>query len=219
MFRVFPVLDHGMVVRLLVIGTELSFLKMSEGARLWSGAKHPLSAGSGKGASSGRRLPHAENTAATAGARRFPLRPSRAKETVLVAEDEPSLQKLIRETLEADGYGVLVAGDGEEALRASGEHAGRIDLLITEILMPGLDGRELAARLKAEHPAMKTLFISGHIGQTGLKVADPDGDTSLLSKPISPEALAGKTRALLDTPARARSDESLRQPRPRHPLP
>jgi len=91
--------------------------------------------------------------------------PSREAGVVLLVEDEASLRRLTRNLLELSGYTVLEAKDGNEALRISQEHAGAIGLLLTDIVMPGINGRALAQQLSRERPDMKILFMSGYTGQ------------------------------------------------------
>jgi|GEM_PF-925072 len=132
------------------------------------------------------------------GKRRLVLGPSSGNETVLIAEDETAVQRLTRDVLELKGYNVLVADDGMEALRVAEEHIGTIGLLVTDLVMPRLNGRELAARLRESNPRIKVLYISGYIGRTGVRVAELGPRTSFLSKPFSPQSFARKVRLLLD---------------------
>jgi CheY-like chemotaxis protein len=128
------------------------------------------------------------------------LGPSRGDETVLVAEDEPTVQRLIRDVLENKGYRVLLADDGESALKLIREMSGKIHLLITDVVMPRMNGRDLAAQLRARYSHLKVLYISGYIGKASVKIAELGPATSFLSKPFSSEALARKIRLLLDSP-------------------
>lgn len=114
--------------------------------------------------------------------------------TILLAEDEDGVRALVRDTLTAAGFQVLVSRDGREALQICAEHPGRIDLLLTDVVMPNLDGRRLAERLHALRPETKILFMSGF--------ADPQlGDNRalgpLLQKPFSPDAVPRRVRELL----------------------
>ena len=83
-------------------------------------------------------------------------------ETLLVVEDEEGVRVLVRDYLRMNGYTVLEAGHGEEALRIAGEHSGEISLMITDVIMPGMNGRELAERMAILRPAMKVLYMSGY---------------------------------------------------------
>src|SRR5580704_6092458 len=118
-------------------------------------------------------------------------------ETVLLVEDEESVRQLVRETLESKGYKVLEADNGEAALRIVSTHSGKIDMLITDVVMPGMSGRELSARLCASRPQTKVLYLSGYtedaIGHEG--VFDPH--TAFLQKPFTLQMLTRKVREVL----------------------
>jgi len=118
-------------------------------------------------------------------------------ETVLLVEDEESVRQLVRETLESKGYKVLEADNGEAALRIVSNHSDKIDMLITDVVMPGMSGRELSARLCASRPQTKVLYLSGYtedaIGHEG--VVDPD--TAFLQKPFTLQMLSRKVREVL----------------------
>jgi PAS domain S-box-containing protein len=119
-------------------------------------------------------------------------------ETILLVEDESDVRELARQFLDSHGYRVLEAHDGREALTVSSRHNGPIDLLVTDVVMPGMSGRELAERLIPARPAMKVLYVSGYtaeaIGHHG--ILEPG--TQFLQKPFSREALARKLREVLD---------------------
>jgi PAS domain S-box-containing protein len=118
-------------------------------------------------------------------------------ETVLVVEDEAGLRKLVREVLQSHGYTVLVAEDFRAALDLSRTHAGPIHLCLTDMIMPGMGGRDLAARLTELRPRLKVLYMSGYtnnvLQQDGTNVAG-----RFLQKPFTPESLLAKVRAVLD---------------------
>src|SRR5262249_58730082 len=86
----------------------------------------------------------------------------RGSEPVLLVEDEEGVRDLNRQVLQLCGYTVLTAGDGVEALRLSGQHAGPVHLLVTDVLMPQMGGRELSEVLSAQRPGLKVLFLSGY---------------------------------------------------------
>lgn len=118
--------------------------------------------------------------------------------TILVAEDEEGVRELAVSALERRGYRVLQAASGEEALRVAGGFDGTIHLLVSDVVMPGLKGPELAARLRAMRPGIKVLLISGYAAEV---VTPADlAEATLLSKPFAPAALVKAVRALLDTP-------------------
>ncbi len=134
-----------------------------------------------------------------------PTEAPRGVETLLVVEDEAEVRALVRDALAMTGYKVLEAADGRAALRIAEEEAGHIHLLVTDVVMPGLNGAQVADRLKASHPETRVLYMSGYtddrIGHHG--VLTPG--TILLSKPFTPDALARKVREALDarlTPVR-----------------
>jgi PAS domain S-box-containing protein len=119
-------------------------------------------------------------------------------ETVLLVEDEDIVRRLVQEMLEAQGYRVLAAGDPEEALELSTAHKDRIDLLITDVVMPNMSGRELAVRLHVDRPEMKILYISGYTDRAIVHHGVLAQGTVFLQKPFTGEDLARKVRAVLD---------------------
>ena len=118
-------------------------------------------------------------------------------ETILVVEDEDPLRALVRRILVSNGYSVLEARDGEDGLRRSGEHQGPIHLLLTDIVMPQMTGRELAQRLGSSRPDLRVLFMTGY---TEHAVVESANGSALLNKPFSTMALLGHVRKLLDQP-------------------
>jgi PAS domain S-box-containing protein len=116
--------------------------------------------------------------------------------TVLVAEDD-ELRPLIRNMLSRAGYTVLEARQGAEALTLAEHHAGPIDLLLTDVVMPGLTGPELAQRLRRLRPDVKVLYTSGYPGEAVLRYGVPDLNTAFLQKPFAPSLLQDKVRAVL----------------------
>ncbi|MDE3224521.1 MAG: response regulator [Nitrospirota bacterium] len=119
--------------------------------------------------------------------------------TILLVEDEVSIRDLARTVLEEQGYTVLEAGDAVEAMKLSEQHQGPIHLLLTDVVMPGLNGFELAARLRPLRPEMKRLFISGYMGGSAAQAAKPK-DAFFLEKPFLPEALERQVRQALGEP-------------------
>jgi len=116
-------------------------------------------------------------------------------ETVLVAEDDEAVRLLTRVVLKRYGYSVLAASSGAEALKMAGQHAGSIDLLLTDMLMPGLSGPSLALQMTALRPAIKVLFMSGY--SESATAGDLLVKAALLEKPFTAEALARKVRQVL----------------------
>ena len=121
-------------------------------------------------------------------------------ETVLLVEDEEAVRGLARQVLEMNGYTVLEAGHGGEALLLSEQHQAPIHLLVTDVIMPHMNGRELAERLAGLRPEMKVLYISGYTDQAIAHHGVLEPGLFFLQKPFSPFALARKVREVLDTP-------------------
>jgi CheY-like chemotaxis protein len=119
-------------------------------------------------------------------------------ETILLAEDEPGVRAMIRATLERHGYTVLEASSGADALSIMGLHPGTIDLLFTDVVMPGMNGRELARRVVDERPGTRVLFATGFGGDAIIRHGVIDASLDLIEKPFSPPALLRKVREVLD---------------------
>jgi PAS domain S-box-containing protein len=126
------------------------------------------------------------------------LRQRAGTETVLLAEDSDVVRRLLREILLGQGYTLLEARHGAEALQLSRGFAGRIDLLVTDMVMPQMSGRELTAQLSPERPDMKILYMSGYTEEAILRHGVLDPGTAFLEKPFTPDSLARKVRELLD---------------------
>ena len=126
----------------------------------------------------------------------------RGSETVLLVEDEPALRAVARRVLQRQGYTVLEAADGDAALALVATHQGPLDLLVTDVVMPGLSGRDLADRLTAARPDLRVLFVSGYSGEALAHHGILDPDLAYLEKPFNPDALAIKVREVLDRPPR-----------------
>lgn len=124
----------------------------------------------------------------------------RGRETVLVVEDEEAVRELAREILERTGYTVLEARHGVEALLISDRHNGPIHLLLTDVIMPQLNGRGLAQRLVARRPDTKVLFMSGYQTKDLVHHGMLDADVAFLQKPFTPDGLARMVRQVLDSP-------------------
>jgi signal transduction histidine kinase len=120
----------------------------------------------------------------------------RGTETVLLVEDEAALRTLLRELLESFGYSVLEAGQGADALRVAGEHPGAIHLLLSDLVMPQMTGRELAERLVRLRPGIKVLLMSGYAAGAAPHHEIPGG-AAYIDKPFTADAMAGSIRALL----------------------
>jgi len=129
---------------------------------------------------------------------------SHGAETVLLVEDEEGVRRAVHSTLERRGYHVLVAASGPEALEIARSHHGPIDLLISDVVMPQMNGRELAKRLVAERPQMAVIFISGYPGDTLQSKGALAAEAVFLPKPFTPLALSTKVREILDRRGRSR---------------
>jgi CheY-like chemotaxis protein len=126
--------------------------------------------------------------------------PDRGSETVLVVEDREEVRFLMREVLELQGYTVLEAGDGEAAARLLEGARSRIDVLVTDVHMPRINGEALAARFRAAQPAGRTLFVSGY-SEEELVAQGLSLSGAFLQKPFTPQALGQKIRDVLESPA------------------
>ena len=120
-------------------------------------------------------------------------------ETVLVVEDEPGVRALATRVLGQAGYDVLAAADGLEAASIAREHAGVIHLLLTDVVLPGVGGRELASQLAAERPGMRVLFTSGYTEDEMLRRGVFSHAERFLAKPYNPQSLADAVRSALDS--------------------
>lgn len=120
-------------------------------------------------------------------------------ETILLVENEVALRELMRRFLEGSGYAVLNARDGDEALSVASAHSTPIDLLLTDVVMPGPDGVEVARRLRATRPDLAVAFMSGY-SEHGTDGPGPESEwrDSLLPKPFMPHELLAHVRRALD---------------------
>jgi len=118
-------------------------------------------------------------------------------ETVLVVEDEPSILIVEKTMLEELGYRVLAAGTADEALKLASEHAGRLRLVVTDVVMPKMNGRELATRLQSLYPDIKILFMSGYTADVIAHRGVLDQGVNFIQKPFSMGSLAVKVRQAL----------------------
>jgi len=153
----------------------------------------------GRGTSFKVYLPRVEEPAEPAAAPMATVEPLRGTETVLVVEDAASVRMVTRQVLERYGYAVLEAPNGETALRLAAKHHGRIHLLLTDVVMPGLSGRQLAEQLAQLRPDMKVLYASGYADQAIVHHGILESGIAYLQKPFTPETLARSVRQVLDS--------------------
>jgi len=118
-------------------------------------------------------------------------------ETVLLTEDEQDVREIAREFLESGGYKVVEAKDASEAVQLARQHSGAIDLLVTDMVMPGMTGQELAVQLQREYPGLCIVFMSGYSEHAATEMANADPTVRLLSKPFSRGALLRTVREIL----------------------
>ena len=125
-------------------------------------------------------------------------------ETILLVEDEPQLRELTRTVLESRGYSVVEAVSPDEAERLAKKYGAKIHLLLTDVIMPGISGRELAKRLSARQPAMRVLYMSGYTYNVIAQGGTLERGVAFLQKPFTPSALIEKVREVLDAAVTAR---------------
>jgi CheY-like chemotaxis protein len=126
--------------------------------------------------------------------------PDSEKRTILVVDDEPEIRKLVGAMVGQDGYQVLTADSGEHALTLYRHHKGPIDLLITDVVAPGMSGPMLADTLTAMQPGLKVLYISGYDNSHVVQKYVVEKGHDLLTKPFSIEEMKSKVRELLAAP-------------------
>jgi len=176
----------------LGLSTVYGIVKQSEGA-VWVYSEV------GKGTTFKIYLPRVDDVALTSEQARQLQPVPGGRETVLVVEDEEIVRALSSEILEKHGYKVLSAANGPEGLRLCREFSGRIDLLITDVVMPRMSGRELAEQLAITRPETRVLYMSGFTDDAIVRHGVLDDDVFFIQKPFSPDALAFKTRSVLDS--------------------
>ena len=144
-------------------------------------------------------LPRANGTAGQSLTRAEAGSLPRGTETILVAEDEPSVRSVAVRILRGLGYTVLETGNGDQALRVAQKHQGQIQLLLTDVVMPRMDGQELATRLRVVHPSIKVVFVSGYTEDGTIRRGVLEEGVAFLQKPFTALSLAQKVREVLDT--------------------
>ena len=126
---------------------------------------------------------------------------SSGPETILLVDDDDLVRELGQEILELNGYSVLTAINGREALQLCAEHKGSIDLLVTDVMMPEMGGPELVERLRLLRPDLKVIFTSGYPDLSHNKMLN-NTDLNFVQKPFSPRVLGRVVREILDAPAK-----------------
>ncbi len=179
-------------------GTGLG-LSMAFGIIKQSGGHLDVRSRVGEGSTFTILLPQVEPVDTPASAARADAAPTHGHETILLVEDEVSVRKLARLALERSGYTVLVAEHGLAALELAKGHAGPIDMLVTDVVMPEMRGPDLAHLLSERRPGLRVLFISGYV-QDSLDREDLS-ELNFLLKPFTLRDLSDRVRAVLDAPA------------------
>ena len=130
-----------------------------------------------------------------------PVLPAQPEEVVLIAEDEPMVRSIVARTLRGCGYGVLEAGNGHEAMALLEKANGQVNLIVADVVMPDMGGRELASNAGQRWPRIPVLFTSGYTGLDVVHRGLLEEGSEFVQKPLEPEALARKVRELLDAAA------------------
>jgi two-component system cell cycle sensor histidine kinase/response regulator CckA len=147
-------------------------------------------------------LPRVEDAAVPARSTPASTTSLRGSETLLLVEDQQEVRRVARRVLEGRGYTVLVAASGPDALQVAGAHAGPIHLLVTDVIMPAMSGREVGLLLAPARPETKVLYLSGYADESVVRHGVLEPGIAFLQKPFTTEALARKVREVLDTPPR-----------------
>jgi CheY-like chemotaxis protein len=128
-----------------------------------------------------------------------PVQSSTGEETILLVEDETMVRRVARDALVSFGYKVLDAGSGIEALSLCREYQGEIHLILTDVIMPGMNGPEFVERIRPDRPGAKVIYMSGYTGDVVSRKGLPKDGDSFLAKPFRPSVLGEKVRGVLDS--------------------
>jgi two-component system, cell cycle sensor histidine kinase and response regulator CckA len=181
-------------------GTGLG-LSMVYGIVRQSGGAVWVQSEMGRGSTFKVLLPRAAEQQSLSARPPLPVFETRGSETILVAEDDEQVRAVVAAILERSGYRVLEARGAEEALSAAAQH-GHIHLLLSDVVMPKLNGQQLANQLWAARPTLRVLFMSGYTHDVVVHHEVVDAGLSLLEKPFTPAALLKRVREVLDAPTR-----------------
>jgi len=151
----------------------------------------------GKGATFKIYLPRVDEAVEEIGHVSPPSQVMRGTETILLAEDEQDVREVAREFLESAGYTVLLAANGVEALEQAAERAGPIELLVTDMVMPGMTGHELVRRLRQQRPEFGVIYMSGYSEQAAAEATKSDPTATVVTKPFSRAAILRTVREIL----------------------
>jgi CheY-like chemotaxis protein len=163
----------------------------------------------GRGASFKIYLPCVEEGTTVTSTDRASQHPLPVSETILLAEDEDVVRRMVREILKMNGYNVLEAANGCEALQICKRHTGPIHLLLTDVVMPQMGGSELAQHVATMRPGTHVLFMSGFTDDAIVQHGILDAGLAFIQKPFTPDALARKVRELIGVPARGSDDQAM----------
>jgi CheY-like chemotaxis protein len=173
-----------------------------------NGGRIEVESQAGKGTSFRICLPRTHEPAEHAG-EAIQTQLSRGHETLLVVEDEPAILKITRTTLQRLGYSVIEAASAKEALALAARHEGQLHLLLTDVIMPEMNGLDLYGRIAASNPGIKVIFMSGYSADVFPRTEDGRRDVSFLQKPFSMQQLSAKVREVLDPDQQATSAKTV----------